>query len=339
MWKNGESARKFIDRALSDISNSGNGLSKIFHNDHNNNQGHDQDQGQGPGKWCTLLDPFENFGVILLAPSAMTLLTIFSLYLVTNIAIILNLHEYLQNIFRPNSFGLRISGAIASFVKALHKDQTYFKFLSKFYPVTLATFLVILVGNIAGLLPHSFSYTGHIGVTLFLAITLFLGWLLLGLLKLKGHFFALFIPHDCPNWLFPMMLCIELLSFLIRPFSLAIRLFANILSGHILLHLITGTRTALRDVENDGYIAWIPASGSLLVLIAEIAVTLLEIGVACLQAYIFALLSCIYLQESVADRKIHLPEKIVAIVKKILLRGTVITYGELYVKSRYIMVD
>jgi hypothetical protein len=97
-----------------------------------NEHGQDGDEDQDQRGWCTILNPFENFGVIYLAPSAIALFTILTLYLAGNVVIIFNLHEFLHNKFRPNSFILRISGAIASFINALHKDKRPLSFYRNF---------------------------------------------------------------------------------------------------------------------------------------------------------------------------------------------------------------
>jgi F-type H+-transporting ATPase subunit a len=252
--------------------------------------------------------PFENFELILFFPSCgfwlIFLFTSFNLVLFQIILMLFNLHEFLISTFKPNSFILRSNAALITFLFNLHCSQSYSKFLLKYFSITLTVFIFILFGNLTGLLPWSFSYTGHIGLTFSLAIILFQGWLVVGLDRLGGDFWALFIPHNCPKWLFPLMLVIEILSFVIRPFSLAIRLFANILSGHILLHLIKETEEVLRDSENNGYMNMIPSSGSSLVSLSESMVIILELGVACLQGYIFVILSSIYLQESVNERNL-----------------------------------
>ncbi|HXN54472.1 MAG TPA: F0F1 ATP synthase subunit A [Mycoplasmatales bacterium] len=252
--------------------------------------------------------PFENFELALLFPSCVFviifLFTSFNLVLFQIILILFNLHEFFLYTFKPNSFILRSNAVLMNFLFNLHCSQSYSKLLLKFFPITLTVFLFILFGNLTGLLPWSFSYTGHIGLTFSLGIMLFQGWLIVGLDRLGGDFWALFIPHNCPKWLFPLMLVIEILSFLIRPFSLAIRLFANILSGHILLHLIKETEEIIRDEENNGYMNMIPSSVSSLVSLSESMVIVLELGVACLQGYIFVILSSIYLQESVNERNL-----------------------------------
>jgi F-type H+-transporting ATPase subunit a len=254
--------------------------------------------------------PFENFELILFFQSFgfwfIFLFTSFNLVLFQIIVMLFNLHEFLISTFKPNSFILRLNAVLINFLFNLHCSQSYSKFLLKYFPITLTVFIFILFGNLTGLLPWSFSYTGHIGLTFSLGIILFQGWLVVGLDRLGGDFWALFIPHNCPKWLFPLMLVIEILSFVIRPFSLAIRLFANILSGHILLHLIKETEEVLRDSENNGYMNMIPSSGSSLVSLSESMVIILELGVACLQGYIFVILSSIYLQESVNERNLGL---------------------------------
>jgi F-type H+-transporting ATPase subunit a len=193
---------------------------------------------------------------------------------------------------------------IIVFVMRLHVEQTIYRDLRKLAQVTIILFLIVAVGNLTGLIPFAFSYTGHIGFTFFLSMTVFLAWALLGIIRLNIRFFALFIPHNCPLWLFPLMIVIEILSFAIRPFSLSIRLFANILSGHILLHLINDSEVKVRDIENN--LGTLPPSMSILVGIIKFLVNVLETGVAILQAYILSILNCIYLYDSVFERRFEL---------------------------------
>lgn len=249
-----------------------------------------------------MFSPFESFTVFEIINVFTFFLSSFSLLFLVYFYLFFKFQKYIQNETQANTRLLNFVGNLILFVFNLHINQTVFKSLRKLFPISLTVFLFVFLGNIVGLIPNAFSSTGHIGLTFFLAITIFLAWIILGLLKLKLNFFALFIPHNCPAWLFPLMIVIELLSFFIRPFSLAIRLFANILSGHILLHLIHDTHLHVRDIEKNGYLPLIPSTFSLPVILAEVLVNILEIGVGCLQAYIFVILTCIYLEEIVHPR-------------------------------------
>jgi ATP synthase A chain len=141
--------------------------------------------------------PFENFELILFFPSCgfwfIFLFTSFNLVLFQIIFMLFNLHEYFISTFKPNSFILRFNAVLMNFLFNLHCSQSYSRFLLKYFPITLTVFVFILFGNLTGLLPWSFSYTGHIGLTFSLAIMLFQGWLVVSLDRLGGDFWALFI--------------------------------------------------------------------------------------------------------------------------------------------------
>jgi ATP synthase subunit 6 len=180
----------------------------------------------------------------------------------------------------------------------------------------IALFIVVLWGNVYGLFPHAFSTTGHIAVTFTLSVMVFVAWMILGLYKLGWHFWSIFLPHETPNWLFPLMVVVEIMSYFIRPFSLAIRLFANILAGHILLHIISDNRHDSRTSEiwSGLYMNFLTPNGSsIFITLILTAVYLLEGFVAFLQAYIFMILSSLYAVDSVAQRtfpSMHIETKI-----------------------------
>ncbi len=155
----------------------------------------------------------------------------------------------------------------------------------RFFPFIFSLFMFILVGNIAGLLPGSFTFTSHLAVNFFLAAAIFLSVTLLGIARHGQGFLRLFLPHGTPWFLAPLLIPIELLSYLSRPVSLAVRLFANMVVGHVLLKVIAGFVVSL------GLLGIVPFVGLL-------AITALEILVAFIQAYVFAILTCIYLHDA-----------------------------------------
>lgn len=159
----------------------------------------------------------------------------------------------------------------------------------KYFPYIFSLFLFILFCNLLGMVPFSFTATSHIIVTFGVAAVVFSAVTILGLIK-QGpvHFFAHFIPEGLPKWIAPIVFLIELISFLSRPISLSIRLAANMMAGHTLLKVIAGFVVPL------GIFGVAPMA--FLVLL-----TGFEIFIAILQAYIFTLLTCIYLSESVAE--------------------------------------
>ncbi|AFW00592.1 F0F1 ATP synthase subunit A [Gluconobacter oxydans H24] len=163
-----------------------------------------------------------------------------------------------------------------------------------FFPFVFALFFFILAGNYLGLLPFSFTYTSHIAVTLALAVTVFLISILASLRFQGLGFFKHFMPAGAPVWLSPLLVPIEILSFLSRPVSLSIRLFANMVAGHVLLEVFAGFTIMLAGLGFFGHILAVAP------IAINIALTALELLVGVLQAYVFAILTCIYLREAVA---------------------------------------
>lgn len=155
-----------------------------------------------------------------------------------------------------------------------------------FFPFVFTLFLFILFGNVLGLLPYSFTFTSHIVVTGAMAAFVFIGVTLLGFVKHGFHFFSLFVPPGAPLPVAIGLFPLEMFSYLIRPFSLSLRLFANMLAGHVLLKVLAGFIISLGLL-----FGWLPFA-------AVVAVTMLEILVALIQAYVFALLSCLYLNDA-----------------------------------------
>jgi F-type H+-transporting ATPase subunit a len=183
-----------------------------------------------------------------------------------------------------------IAENIYSFVLKIFEDLGP-KLYKNLFPIFLSLFTILLVANILGLFPFAFSLTGHLAVTVILAFMTFTGWVILGLKSSKFAFIFLFLPDNCPRAILPLMSVIELLSFFIRPLSLSIRLFANILSGHILLYILASTVFEMYSIEIFILIT--------IVLTLVTAFFGLEIGIGGLQSYIFTLLSIIYLSEAV----------------------------------------
>lgn len=155
----------------------------------------------------------------------------------------------------------------------------------KFFPFIFSLFIFTLFGNILGMLPYGYTFTSQIAVTFFMAMVVFLGVTLIGLYKHGLHFFSLFFPHGAPLFTAPILIPIELVSYLSRPISLSVRLFANMTVGHVLLKVLAGFVVAL------GIFGVVP-------LVVLIAITALELLVALLQAYIFTILCCIYLNDA-----------------------------------------
>lgn len=163
----------------------------------------------------------------------------------------------------------------------------------QYFPFIFTLFVVVLMGNILGLLPYSFTYTSHIIVTTVLAAAVFVMVTFYGFWNNGLHFLTLFSPPGIPLALKFLIIPIELLSFLIRPITLSVRLFANMMAGHLMLKVFAGFCTMMAAAGIGGIMA------AFLPMFFNVALLGLELLVALLQAYIFAILSCIYLKDTV----------------------------------------
>ncbi len=155
----------------------------------------------------------------------------------------------------------------------------------QYFPFIFTLFTFLLVGNLQGLIPGSFTFTSHLVVTFALALVVWVGTTVIGFARHGAGFLKFFLPPGAPTWAAPLLVLTELISYLSRPVSLALRLFANMLVGHTLLKTLGGFVFVL------GIAGVVP-------LAVNVAITALEFLVAVLQAYIFAILSCIYLNDA-----------------------------------------
>jgi F-type H+-transporting ATPase subunit a len=156
----------------------------------------------------------------------------------------------------------------------------------QFFPFVFTLFAFILFANLLGMIPYSYTTTSQIIVTFALAAVVFLLVTTIGIVRHGFHFLSLFVPHGVPKVLLLLLVPIELLSYFIRPFTLSIRLFANMLAGHTMLAIFGGFAASL------GFLAFFPTAINVLLVG-------LEFLVAVLQAYVFAILTCLYLNEAV----------------------------------------
>jgi F-type H+-transporting ATPase subunit a len=163
----------------------------------------------------------------------------------------------------------------------------------KFFPFVFTIFMFVLFANVIGLIPYTFTVTTHIIITAALALTVFLTVIVYGLYRNGLKFFGLFVPHGVPIYILPLIVFIEVLSFLSRPISHSVRLFANMLAGHITLKVFASFITLL------GGLGILGVAGATLPLAMVVALTALELLVAFLQAYVFAILTCIYLNDAI----------------------------------------
>ncbi len=172
----------------------------------------------------------------------------------------------------------------------------------KYVPLVFSLFMFILMANFMGMMPigivpgaHAFTVTSHLTVTAVLAILSFATVLVVGFWKHGLHFFSLFVPHGTPWWLMWLIPFIELFSFLIRPFSLALRLFVAMTAGHVLMKVLAGF--VINGLNADA--AWVAPVVSIPSFILMIGITLLELLVCAIQAYVFALLTSLYINDAV----------------------------------------
>ena len=156
----------------------------------------------------------------------------------------------------------------------------------EFFPYIFSLFMFVLFGNLLGLLPYSFTFTSHIIVTAALALTVFIGVTIVGLVNHGFHFLSFFVPKGVPAALMPLMIPIEIISYLSRPVSLSIRLFANMMAGHTMLKVFAGFILTLGLLGG-----WAP-------LAMDVALIGFEVLVAFLQAYVFTVLTCLYLNDA-----------------------------------------
>ena len=162
----------------------------------------------------------------------------------------------------------------------------------QFFPLVFTLFSFILVANTMGLIPYAFTVTSHIIVTVSLALLVFLTVIIAGFWKNGLHFLRVFVPSGIPIYILPMVVVMEVFSFFVRPVSHSVRLFANMLAGHITLKVFAGFVIMLGAAGVLGML------GAVLPLALTIALTALELLVALLQAYVFAILTCIYLNDA-----------------------------------------
>ena len=216
-----------------------------------------------------------------------------ALYMVITVALITGLIVY----------GMRGRALVPSRMQSL--AELFYEFVAnlvrdnagpdarKYFPFVFSLFMFIMVGNLLGLIPGTFTFTSHIIVTFGLALTVFVFVTLLGLIKHGFHFFTLFMPSGVPMALAPILIPIEVLSYLSRPVSLSIRLFANMMAGHTMLKVFGGFSVLL-----GGALGGLGYTVGILPLVINIALVGFEILVAMLQAYVFTILTCLYIRDA-----------------------------------------
>ncbi len=182
---------------------------------------------------------------------------------------------------RIQAFGEMLYTAVAGMVRdnAGADGRPYFPFI-------FTLFVFILFGNVMGLIPGSFTFTSHIIVTFALAAFIFVAVTIIGFVKNGAGYLSIFLPSGLPFYIVPIVLPIEIVSYLSRPISLGVRLFANMTVGHVILKIVTG------------FVITLGILGGIFPLVFLVAIYALELLVAVVQAYVFAILTCIYLADA-----------------------------------------
>jgi len=184
----------------------------------------------------------------------------------------------------PNKLQL-IAELFYTFVAKMISDTAGSK-AKPYFPFIFSLFMFVLFCNMIGMLPYSFTVTSHIIVTLIMALFIFIAVTIIGFIKHGFQYLSIFVPSGVPTVLLPLITIIEIISYLSRPVSLSVRLFANMMAGHTMLKVFGGFVVSLGILGG-----WLPLGFS-------VALTGLEILVAFLQAYVFAILTCIYLNDA-----------------------------------------
>nr|YP_001315114.1 ATP synthase F0 subunit 6 [Chlorokybus atmophyticus]ABO15092.1 ATP synthase F0 subunit 6 [Chlorokybus atmophyticus] len=247
----------------------------------------------------TCFSPLEQFTIISLIPIRIGNLffsfTNSSLFMLLTTSLVIFLF-YLTTIkggkIVPNRWQ-SIVEMIYEFVLNLVDEQISGNRGLKFFPLIFVTFTFLLFCNLIGMIPYSFTVTSHFVITSGLALSLFIGVTIVGFQTHGLHFFSFLLPKGVPLALAPLVVVLELISYCFRALSLGIRLFANMMAGHTLVKILSGFAWTMLSMGGIMYIAHLAP------LLIVFALTGLEIGVAMLQAYVFTILICIYLNDSI----------------------------------------
>jgi ATP synthase subunit 6 len=241
-----------------------------------------------------ILSPLEQFELIILKPLKLTniidlSITTATLFLILGVSIILVLFSLsLRNARLVPTKLQYLTESIYLFLIDLIKQQTGQKGVI-FLPLFFSIFIIILSSNVIGLFPFAFTPTSHLIFTFFLAFSCNMALIIIGFKEHGLRFLKLFVPKGGPKWLLPLIVVIEVLSYLLRTLSLSIRLFANMMAGHTLLHILASFSVS--------FLTFYPVL-SIFPLALVLAVFFLELGIAFLQAYVFIVLLSIYLNDS-----------------------------------------
>jgi len=251
-----------------------------------------------------MLSPLEQFDILILLLPTILFFNVFSIpFSISSLFILINIILVIGFLAGPLVYSRFVPFIWQTLVEFLYKfvlnivDENSGKIAYKYFSLLFTIFIFILFSNLIGLIPYGFTVTSHIILTFCIAFSMFVGITILGFKLHKLVFFSLFFPSGTPAGLAGLIVGIEVISYLSRPISLSIRLCANMIAGHILLKIVASfiwtiffMLTKTFSVIIAGIIVLIPMS-LLLVLIG------LELAIAFLQAYVYVLLLCIYLNE------------------------------------------
>ena len=236
-------------------------------------------------------NPMSQFDVYRIGPEikvgafdiSFTNASLFMIIITVSILLIFNLGSK-KNSILPNKIQL-LAELSYTFVSKMISDTAGSK-AKPYFAFIFSLFMFVLFCNMFGMIPYTFTVTSHIIVTFVLAAFIFIGVTVIGFFKHGFGYLKLFVPSGVPAVLLPLIVVIEIISYLSRPISLSVRLFANMMAGHTMMKVFGGFVISLGIVGG-----WLPLSFS-------VALTGLEILVAFLQAYVFAILTCIYLNDA-----------------------------------------
>jgi ATP synthase subunit 6 len=193
----------------------------------------------------------------------------------------------------PNNWQYVAEGLYNFVNESLVRDLIHNNKGREYFPFIFVLFTFILTSNELGMIPYTFTVTSHLFVTFSMGITVFVAMTFVGFSTHGLHFFSFFVPPGCPLWIVPGLIGIELISYIFRAISISVRLFANIMAGHSLFKILAGFAWTMLSLGFVGYF------GSFVILSAILAFTVLEVAIAFIQAYIFALLTCLYLNDAI----------------------------------------
>lgn len=227
------------------------------------------------------------FGYLNLTLTNLALYCILVLFLVISLHVIANNHAKLV----PSKWSIALESSFAS-INTMVRDQIG-STNEMFLPFIYSLFFFVLIANLIGNVPYSYTITTSIIVTLGLSFTILIGVTILGLYIHNIRFFAFFIPSGCPLALVPLLVLIEVVSYLTRALSLGIRLFANLVAGHTLMKIIS---TFLYNLFLSGPVVAVLA---LIPFTVFLAICGLELAVSFIQAYVFCILTCSYIRDAI----------------------------------------